>query len=220
VRSKLGWALAALDALAVASLGFYIALAVPWSLLRSGDELSQAVRSRESRAAARLRVHGEAYTRGIDEIRRQLPLDQAYLLVEAGEQPHGGAYWVRYDLAPRRAIFLGREDELTDPSRVRKRLTANLRQVVISYGPKLPPRLLPRYVFMQEIERRQAAAPIPGVPGAPPTASGVPGALSSGVPGVPTSGVPAAPASGVPGAPPTASSRPAPGRPAGRPLHR
>lgn len=165
MRNKLG---RALDALAVATLGFYLAVAVPWSLLRSGDELSQAARSHETRKAARLRVHGEAYTRGIDEIRRRLPLDQAYLLVEAGKQRYGGAYWVRYDLAPRRAVFLGREVDLTDPGRVRKRLTANLRQVVISYGPKLAPRLLPRYVFMQEVERRrQAAPPAPGAPSGP-----------------------------------------------------
>jgi hypothetical protein len=163
VRDKLG---RALDALAVATLGFYMAVAVPWSLLRSGDELSRAANTHESREAARLRVHGEAYTRGIDEIRRQLPLDQAYLLVEAGKQRLGGAYWVRYDLAPRRAVFLGRAVELTDPDRVRKRLTANLRQVVISYGPKQAPRLLPRYVFVQEVVRRQQSAP-PG-PAAPP----------------------------------------------------
>jgi hypothetical protein len=199
VRNKLG---RALDALAVATLGFYLAVAVPWSLLRSGDELSQAARSHESRQAARLRVHGEAYTRGIDEIRRQLPLDQAYLLVEAGKLRQGGAYWVRYDLAPRRAIFLGREVDLTDPGRVRKRLTANLRQVVISYGPKLAPRLLPRYVFVQEVERRRhAAPPIPGaLPGPAAPAPPVPGASSG----------PAAPS------PPGRPAGPPPGRPADR----
>jgi hypothetical protein len=176
VRDRLG---RALDALAVALLGFYMALAVPWSLLRGGDELAQAVRSHESREAARVRVRGAAFTRGIDDIRRRLPPDQAYLLVEAGSRMAGGAYWVRYELAPRRALFLGHYIQLTNPKRVRRQLATNLHQVVISYGPDLPPRLLPRYVFMHEIELRRRAARAPGLPSAPvaPSAPGTPSAL-------------------------------------------
>ena len=69
----------------------------------------------------------------------------------------GGTYWVRYDLAPRRAVYLGRLNELTSAMQVRRRLTVNLRHVVVAFGNGKPPRLYDRYRFLQEIDRRARA---------------------------------------------------------------
>ncbi|MBV8200930.1 MAG: hypothetical protein JOZ15_09945, partial [Acidobacteria bacterium] len=77
--------------------------------------------------------------------------------VDGGSGSLGGTYWVRYDLAPRRSIYLGRLYELTSVQEVRRRLAANLRHVVVAYGPEKPPRLYERYRFVQEIDRRAHA---------------------------------------------------------------
>src|ERR1700687_1470662 len=124
------------------------------ALLRAGRELYQAADAHESLDEARARVYGEAYTRAIDQIRRELPAGDGYLLVEAGDPGTGGAYWVRYDLAPRRAVYLGRLDELTSGARMRRRIAANLRHVVVAFDAGEPPRLYDRYRFLQEIDRR------------------------------------------------------------------
>ena len=142
---------------------------------------------RETPAEARARVAGDDYIRAIDDIRRALPPTEAYLLVEGGRPQDGGAYWVRYDLAPRRALFLGRLTELTDAHRLRQRLGANLHHVVVAYGPGLPPHLYDRYRFVGEIAQRSAAAAA-----APPAASAtVPKALPQSAPPLPR--VPSAP---------------------------
>jgi hypothetical protein len=143
----------ALDLAAAGLLGLFLAAGVSAALLHAGRELYRAAYAHESLAEARGRVYGEAYTRAIDQIRRDLPAGEGYLLVEGGDPGTGGAYWVRYDLAPRRAVFLGRLDELTSGARVRRRLEANLRHVVVAFDAGEPPRLYDRYRFLQEIER-------------------------------------------------------------------
>jgi hypothetical protein len=163
----------ALDVLAAALFVFFLVAAVPQALARAAGMLRLARHAaRETPAAARARVAGDDYSRAIDDIRRALPPTEAYLLVEGGRPQEGGAYWVRYDLAPRRALFLGRLTELTDAHRLRQRLGANLRHVVVAYGPGLPPRLYDRYRFVGEIAHRAglAAAAPPATPAAAPPA--------------------------------------------------
>jgi hypothetical protein len=144
----------ALDFAAAGLLGLFLAAAVPWALLRACDELYKAAYVHESPAEARSRVNGVDYARAIDQIRREIPLGEAYLLVVDGEPNSGCAYWVRYDLAPRRALYFGRLDELTSGAQVRRRLMANLRDVVVTFDTGEPPRLYERYRFLQEIDRR------------------------------------------------------------------
>jgi hypothetical protein len=143
-----------LDLAAAGLLGLFLAVAVPLAVLRAGREVVQAAGAHESLAEARARVAGVEYTRAVDQIRRELPPGDAYLLVMGGEPNSGGAYWVRYDLAPRRAVYLGRLQELTSGSQVRRRLTANLRHVVVTFDTGEPPRLYERYRFLEEIDRR------------------------------------------------------------------
>jgi hypothetical protein len=167
-------------AAAAGLLALYLAVAVPWALGRAGIEVYRAADARESLTEGRARISGESYTRAIDEIRRALPAGEGYLLVEGGSPNSGGAYWVRYDLAPRRAVYLGRLDELTSADQVRRRLTANLRHVVVTFDTGQPPQLYERYRFLREIDRRAGAAPRAPARGRP----AQPGASRSpGVPG-------------------------------------
>jgi hypothetical protein len=153
-RARLG----RVPALAAAGLlGLYLAAALPWGLGRAWLEVVRAASAHESPAEARRRVFGETYASAIEEIRRALPAGESYLLVEGGSGMLGDAVWVRYDLAPRRAIYLGQLNELTSGMQVRRRLVANLRHVVVAFGNGRPPRLYERYSFLQEIDRRARA---------------------------------------------------------------
>jgi len=159
MRARLG----RVPALAAAGLlGLYLAVALPWGLGRAWLEVVRAASAHESPVEARRRIFGETYTSAIEEIRRTLPPGEAYLLVEGGSGMLGGTYWVRYDLAPRRALYLGRLNELTSGMQVRRRLVVNLRHVVVAFGSGRPPRLYERYAFLQEIDRRARAGSTAG----------------------------------------------------------
>jgi hypothetical protein len=144
----------ALDLAAAGLLGMFLAVAVPLAVLHAGRKVVEAAQAHESLDEARARVHGVEYTRAIDQIRRELPPGDAYLLVMGGEPKSGGAYWVRYDLAPRRAFYFGRLDDFTSSAQVRHALPTNLRHVVVAFDSKEPPRLYERYRFLEEIDRR------------------------------------------------------------------
>jgi hypothetical protein len=179
------WLARALDLAAAGLFGLFLVAAVPVAVLRSAKLLSLPSRcGGESEAAARARFEGPDYVRGIDEIRRDLAEDETYLLVEAGRPQDGGVYWVRFDLAPRRAVYLGQLAELTDADRLRRRLTGRQRQVVISYGPGRAPRLVERYRFAAELERGAGSAA-----GEPPGAgAGAGGGAASGLGRTPGTG--------------------------------
>jgi len=144
----------AVDLAAACLLALFLAVAVPWALLHAGREVVQAAHAHESLAEARARVDGLEYARAIDSIREELPAGDAYLLVMGGKPNSGGAYWVRYDLAPRRALYFGRLDDFTSGAQARHELPANLRHVVVTFDTGEPPRLYERYRFLQEIDRR------------------------------------------------------------------
>jgi hypothetical protein len=149
----------ALDLAAAALVALYLAVAMPGSLWHSFDMLSAAATcSGESLADARARSFGSAYVRAIDEIRAAVPADQAYLLVADEDAGLADTYWVRYDLAPRRAFLLGLLNEWTDAQSLRRRIAVNVRRVVVAHGNGQPPRLYARYEFLNEIERRSGAA--------------------------------------------------------------
>jgi hypothetical protein len=214
--------------LAVAVFALFLAAGLQQAVSRAWAMLHFAARAagNESFDAARARFSGPAYVAAIDAIRDALPPDQPYLLVEGGRPQDGDLYWVRFDLAPRRAIYLGQLDQLTDVRRLRQRFSANVRQVIVAYGPGEPPRLLERYRFVQEVQRRAEGAGT-GDPPAPPgsdasaaPASAPPGGDVTGSPsGAPTGGdatgaSPGGDATGAhSGAPPASPSDAASGAP-------
>jgi hypothetical protein len=142
----------ALDLFAAGLFGLFLVAAVPQAVQRAAGMLRYAGRlGGESPSTARARFSGDAYVHAIDEIRGALPIDRPYVLVEAGRPQDGGVYWVRWDLAPRRAVYLGQLAELADAVRSRRRFIASPRQVVVSYGPGQPPRLVEWDRFVEEV---------------------------------------------------------------------
>jgi hypothetical protein len=144
--------------LALAAFLAFLAYAVPVVLLRSLRE-ARAARGTagESAFQERSRTFGPAYTDAIEALRRTIPRDGAYLLFNGDAQEEGGPIWVRFDLAPRRAIFLGRLRDAGSAPRIKRRAPRNARWVVIAYGPYRPPVLLERHEFLQRLPAREPA---------------------------------------------------------------
>lgn len=61
----------------------------------------------EGPLAARRRVFGADYVDGVSRITSAVPRDGEYLLADRSREP-GQPNWIRYDLAPRRAQYVGR----------------------------------------------------------------------------------------------------------------
>src|SRR5688500_19052401 len=105
----------------------------------------------------RARCYGPAYAHDIETIRQTIPRDGAYILINGDSKEQGGPLWVKFDLAPRRAVFLGELDKLDSVERLKKRMPRAARWVVIAYGPYRRPVLIERYKFMQERKEREGA---------------------------------------------------------------
>lgn len=136
----------------------YLAAAVPWALYKAARSGYVALRVvGETPLEERSRTYGPAYANGIEEIRRTVPPDGAYLLVNGDPKEEGGPLWVKFDLAPRRAVFLGKLNELDDVDRVRKRIPRAARWVVIAYGPYRRPELIERFRFIRRLKERPGA---------------------------------------------------------------
>jgi hypothetical protein len=72
------------------------------------------------------------------------------VLINADEEDEGMPLWVRFDLAPRRAIFLGRLKDL--PRRVRRAFPRGGQPVVLTFDDREPPRLVSRDEFLDWFE--------------------------------------------------------------------
>jgi hypothetical protein len=105
----------------------------------------------------RARCYGPVYTHEIETIRRTIPRDGAYLLINGDPGEHGGPFWVKFDLAPRRAVYLGDLDGLGPVDRLKKRMPRAARWVVIAYGPYRRPVLIERYKFVRGLKEREGA---------------------------------------------------------------
>jgi hypothetical protein len=141
--------------LALALLAIQMAVAVPRALHRSLDEgWSLIVHRRETPFEKRARDFGPGYARAIEQIRRTIPVDGAYLLINGYQGfEEGGPLWVKFDLAPRRAVYLGKLDELGTAERLRRRMPRAARWVVIAHAYD-PPVLMERHQFVQQLAER------------------------------------------------------------------
>ena len=101
--------------------------------------------------------YGPVYAHEIEKIRRTIPRDGAYILINGDSGESGGPFWVKFDLAPRRAVYLGELDKLESIERLKRRMPRAARWVVIAYGPYRRPVLIERYKFVQERKAREGA---------------------------------------------------------------
>jgi hypothetical protein len=142
-------------ALAIALFSAFLLLSLFEAARASGRSIRFLYFARgESPAEERSHAYGPAYVRAIEEIRRTIPRDGAYILISGVSESEGAPYWVKYDLAPRRAVYLGELRSLQPVDRLRKRLPRAARWVVIAYGGYRPPLLIERFKFIQERKRR------------------------------------------------------------------
>jgi hypothetical protein len=145
----LSFAGSVLRAVALAVFALYFAQAIPPTLLRCVRWTRQAIAmAGEDSLAERRRFLTPPYVARIETIRRAIPRDGEYLLVDGGTELEGGAYWVRFELAPRRARYLGRLSELPAASILRRTMPQGPRWLVISFRDPVPPILLERETFL------------------------------------------------------------------------
>ncbi|HYX25358.1 MAG TPA: hypothetical protein VFC23_14480 [Thermoanaerobaculia bacterium] len=110
-----------------------------------------ASRLGEDSRQARRRALGAAWVDAEAAIRRAIPADGEYLLVDGGAERQGATLFLRYQLAPRRARFAGRLSEIADSSRWEAALPAGPRWVVVAY-PRRPPVLVARSDFARWVK--------------------------------------------------------------------
>jgi hypothetical protein len=139
-----------LRSLAAGIFVIFLATAVPPAILQSaGRVVWAAFLAREDTRQARRRFLGEPWARAVDEIRRVVPRDGEYLLV--GGVANEDTYWVRFELAPRRALFLGLWSRLPRGAT----LPPGPRWVVVAFEEPEPPLLLTREDFLRRLDRPQ-----------------------------------------------------------------
>ena len=143
-----------LSVLALTLFAGFLAVALPDALERADDFLDRAIEhSGETVLEERNRSWGEGFTRTIEEIRRVIPPDGVYVLVNGDVVDRGAPIWIRYELAPRRAVLMTRPD-LRRPRRVRRRFPREARWVVVAYDSRLP-ELIDRVRFLRHVEERR-----------------------------------------------------------------
>ena len=94
---------------------------------------------------------GARFVAAVDEARRAIPPGGEYLLVDGGFERQGAAFFLRYELAPRRARFAGRLTEVKDTVQWASSLPAGPRWVVVAY-PSRPAELVARADFPRWVE--------------------------------------------------------------------
>ena len=131
--------------LALFAASLLVAVPQAWRNARGRIALAASHLGEGSRQARR-RVMGAAWVEAEEEVRRAVPPDGEYLLVDGGEESQGATLFVRYQLAPRRARFAGRLSEVAEPSQWAASVAsfpAGPRWVVVAY-PRRPPVLVDR----------------------------------------------------------------------------
>ena len=144
-------------ALALLLFGLFLAVAVPLTAWRAAQTLAGALRAAgESPLEQRRHLFGPAYADGIEAIRRAIPPDGAYLLVNGATADEGARLWVRFDLAPRRPVFAGGLRGLRNPRRQQERIPADLAWVVVARGRGGAPELMDRQQFLARLRQGHA----------------------------------------------------------------
>ncbi len=94
--------------LGAAALAAILGVGVVYMVYRSAGLLADARHwARLTPLEARRQAFGAAYVEAVEAIRRELPEDAWYLLIPpAGSEDAGWAFWLRYNLAPRRPVLI------------------------------------------------------------------------------------------------------------------
>lgn len=127
---------------ALVLVAVYLLIAIPVGVRKTFLLLRAAAKTvGEPVEALRPRIFGRGYVATVDEIRRVIPEDEPYLLSELDERD--SRLWVRFDLLPRRAIFLRNGES---PEEGFDCWLAQVRWEVVATGINRPPLLRERPV--------------------------------------------------------------------------
>ncbi len=136
---------------ALALFGLLLAVSLPWSAGRAVRRIWWAFAyAGETPLEERSRELDPQYALAIEEIRRTIPRHAVYALVDADPDEEGSVLWVRFDLAPRRPVYLGFLHDLRNPRTVRQRLIRDARWIVVA-SVRRPPVLYERPEFLREL---------------------------------------------------------------------
>jgi hypothetical protein len=106
------------------------------------------------------RLYGDAFARGIADLRRSIPEDQPYVLVRVDGPDDGPAYWVRYELAPRPVVYIDATHS-SGPS-WRRLVPRGMPIVLVSPGSDRPPVQIDR-AQLASLLSRNARGPTPEI---------------------------------------------------------
>jgi hypothetical protein len=147
-----------LRAAALVLLAVSLLAAVPLAALRVGRRILEVVPlAGENARGAHVRVLGAAAADALGSIRRTIPPNGDYLLLDGGAEWQGATYWVRFELAPRRARYMGRLSEMSSEAGPVRQLRQTLslaggsRWVVIAF-PHNPAVLLDRGELLRRMD--------------------------------------------------------------------
>lgn len=144
--------------IALGLFSIYLAASVFRAAFETASNLYLLYRARgETPFQERARAYGPVYAHEIETIRRTIPRDGAYILLNGRPGEEGGPLWVKFDLAPRRAVYLGDLDKIDDIERLKRRIPRAARWVVIAYGSYDRPVLIERYKFVRRLKGRKRA---------------------------------------------------------------
>ena len=136
---------------ALALFGLLLAVSLAWSTGRAVRRIYWAhLYAGETPLEERSRQFDPQYALAVEEIRRTIPPHGVYALVDADPVEEGSVLWVRFDLAPRRAVLLGFLHDLKNPRIVRERLIREVRWVIVA-SVRRPPVLYERRAFLREL---------------------------------------------------------------------
>ena len=137
---------------ALALFGLLLAVSLFWETGRSVRRIWWAFAyAGETPLEERTRMFDPRYVQAIEEIRRKIPRHGVYALVDADPVEEGSVLWVRFDLAPRRATYLGFLHDLRDSRTVRQRLIREARWVIVA-SVRRPPVLYDRPAFLRAVQ--------------------------------------------------------------------
>lgn len=137
---------------ALTLFGLLLAVSLAWSTGRAVRRIYQAhLHAGETPLEERYRHFGPEYSLAIEEMRRAIPPHGVYALVDADQAELGSVLWVRFDLTPRRAVYLGHLHEL-NRRYARERMVQEVRWVIVASVDK-PPVLYERQEFLSRLGR-------------------------------------------------------------------
>jgi hypothetical protein len=143
---------------ALVLFALFVLTSLPVAAWRALGRLGFALsRAPESVPQARLRILGPEVTAAYDALRRAIPRDGEYLLIDGGTPDQGNPLWVRFELAPRKARWLGAWSALPSSEELRRRWPATARYAVIALPERQPPVLLSQEELLSALERARAA---------------------------------------------------------------